>query len=426
MRRSVSAVPMAVVYPDNLAALGVCRGLGAHGIPVTILSSDRAAPGQYSRYVRRVACPAKASEAEFITFLEKFGQTQERAPVLFLTDDASILTVHRYRHLLEQYYRFPMASWSVLRQIMLKNQLYQSLEGVVPVPRTRFPVHELQLADAVRDIGYPALIKPLLRCLSDSAGVNTLPFEKLFGSKAVRVHTLTALTDAYRAASAHGFRVVVQEEIEGPPSSLCSLALYAIRKGEVVAAFTSQKLGQVPADFGDGLIVKAVQAPELIPLGERVIRHFGYYGMADIEFKWDVRAKLFKLLDINPRPWLWINLPTACGVNLSYAAYLDAMGCAIDPKVFVQHDFQTRWVSMRGLLVYLIRSLRVRRQKGELLSLLRQVRGRRVGPLFSVEDPLFRMFFSPGYWRDAWLQSSREIRRLHTQCRNNTWASAPQ
>lgn len=394
------------------------------GIRVTVLSSDRTAPGQYSRYATRVPCPAQAGESEFIDFLVEFGRGQQPNPVLFLTDDASIVAVHRHRRLLENYYRFPMAPWPILRRIMLKDQLYRSLEGVVPLPRTCFPMHERQLVDVARDVGYPALIKPLLRCLSDSADLNGPPFEKLFGSKAVRVHTATALRDAYRTASAHGFRVVVQEEIEGPLTSLYSLGVYAVRQGGIVATFTSQKLGQVPADFGDGLIVRAARAPELIPLGQRVIRHFGYYGMADIEFKWDARAKLFKLLDINPRPWLWINLLTACGVNLSHAAYLDALDYPIDPTLFEQHDFQTRWISMRGCLVSLIRSLGTRRHNEELLGLLRHFRGRRIGPLFSMKDPLFRMFLSPGYWRDAWLQALREIQRLQT--RSDKWVSAPQ
>lgn len=406
--------PMAIIYPDNLAALGVCRGLGAQGIPVTVLSADRTAPGQYSRYVRRVACPAKAGEAEFIDFLARFGQAQRQPPVLFLTDDAAIVTVHRHRELLERWYRFPMAPWSVLQRIMLKDHLYRSLEGVVPLPRTRVPADESELAAVVRDIGSSILVKPLLRCLSGSSDTSSPPFEKCFGSKAIRARTLGELTDAYRAACARGFQVVVQEEIEGPISSLYSLGLYATRQGDVAAAFTSQKLGQVPPDFGDGLVVKAVRAPELIPLGERVIRHFGYYGMADVEFKWDARAGVYKLLDINPRPWLWINLPTACGVNLSYAAYLDVLGRPIDPDVFVQRDFETRWISIRGLLVYLIRSLGEGWRCKGLLPLLGHFRGRRIGPLFSVEDPLLRMFLSAPYWREFFVQAAQRIQHLHT------------
>ena len=173
----------------------------------------------------------------------------------------------------------------------------------------------------------------------------------------MRVRTAGELGAAFRAARAQGFRVVIQEEIEGPISTLRSVGLYATPT-TCPATFTSQKLGQVPADFGDGLIVQAIRAPDLIPLAVKAVQHFGYHGMADIEFKWDARAGVYKLLDINPRPWLWINLPTVCGVNLPYAAYLGALGRPVEPGAFVQRDFQTRWISARGLAIHLLRSLR--------------------------------------------------------------------
>lgn len=411
---SMDGDPLAVVYPDNLAALGISRGLGAQGIPVTVLSSDRVSPGQYSCYTRRVACPTEKDEERFLAFLINFGQSQPQAPVLFLTTDSSIVTVHRHRELLEQWYRFPMAPWPVLRQVMLKDQLYNALEGVVPIPRTGVPSNEAELAEVARDVGYPALVKPQLRCLADTADPSQPPFDKLFGSKAIRVNSLKELEHAYHAIVTCGFQPIVQEEIAGPPSSLYSIGLCATRQGEVVATFTSQKLAQVPPDFGDGLVVKAIRAPELIPLGERVVHHFGYYGLADIEFKWDARARVYKLLDFNPRSWPWINLPTVCGVNLSYVAYLDAVDRPIDRTAFVQQDFQTRWVSARGLLVYIIRSFQAGQSWRGLWALLRQFERPRVGPLLSTDDVLWRMFCSPAFWLESLQEIARGLKQLQT------------
>jgi predicted ATP-grasp superfamily ATP-dependent carboligase len=155
----------------------------------------------------------------------------------------------------------------------------------------------------------------------------------------------------------------------------------------------------VPADFGDGLIVQAARVPELLELGARALGHFGYHGIADVEFKWDARAGVFKLLDINPRPWPWIHLPTACGVNLPYAAYLDALGCPVTADHFVQRDFETRWLSATGLLTLTARSLRAGRPD-RVLTVLRHARQARVG-MFSAEDPLVRMYGNPGYWADS-------------------------
>jgi predicted ATP-grasp superfamily ATP-dependent carboligase len=294
---------------------------------------------------------------------------------------------------------------------MLKDRLYEGLAGVVPVPRTLVPSDEAELAAAGQTIRYPAIVKPLLRCLTDSPKPASMPFERCFGAKAVRVRTVAELRDVYASTKASGFPVLVQEEIEGPSSALYSLGMYVTRAGKVAAAFTGQKLAQVPADFGDGLIVRAARAPELVALGAQALGHFGYHGIADIEFKWDPRAGVFKLLDINPRTWPWIHLPTACGVNLPYAAYLDAIDRPVAADQFVQRDFDTRWMSASGLLTFTARSFRAGRPH-RLLTVLRHAAQARVGGLNGAGDPLFRMFASPRYWSDYFRRAKAWFREI--------------
>jgi predicted ATP-grasp superfamily ATP-dependent carboligase len=416
--------PLAVAYPDNLATLGVCRGLGEHGVRTAVLATGRTAPGQYSRYADRVPCPPASDEAAFIDFLVRFGQAQRQRPVLFMTDDSSLLAVHRHHETLERWYRFPLGPWSALEPLMRKDALYGELEGVVPVPRTAVAREEAGLPGIADTVGFPAIAKPVLRCLTDAPADEALPFEKVFGAKAVRVRSLDELRSTWRQARAHGFTLVVQEEIEGPITALYSVGLCATRTGGVVA-FTSQKLGQVPAEFGDGLVVKAAYAPALIPLAERAIRHFGFRGLADIEFKWDPRTGLWKLLDINPRPWLWINLPQACGVNLAWAAYLDAVGRPVSREAFEQRDFETRWVSMRGVAIAAVRALVSGRSRHTLPALARQLRGPRVGPLWNPRDALVRMVLSPGYWTETLQDSLQSIRHLRA-AESRGRATAPQ
>jgi predicted ATP-grasp superfamily ATP-dependent carboligase len=404
---------MAVVYPDNLAALAVCRALGTRDVPVTILSCDRTSPGQYSRYGRRLACPPLAQdEAAFIDVLEAFGRAQRHPPVLFLTDDAALVAVHRHRARLEEVYRFPMSPWPVLERLLFKDTLYAALDGVVPVPRTRIPAGEGDLAAALEAVGVPALVKPRLRCLGAGARLAARPFERLFGAKAVRVTTLAALETTYRRATAAGFSIIVQEDVPGPVTALHSVGLYALARGGVPAVFTSRKLAQVPEDFGDGLVVRAAWAPEIVPLATRAVDHLGFFGIADIEFKRDPATRTFKLLDINPRPWLWMNLPTACGVNLAHAAYLDALGKPVDASMFRQWDYQTRWVSMRGLVAAGLRALARGRLPRGLWDALRDARGHRMGPLFASGDPLTRMFSDPRYWWQSLRQAVHGMRDI--------------
>jgi predicted ATP-grasp superfamily ATP-dependent carboligase len=405
----------AAVYPDNLAALGVCRGLGVHGLRTAVLSTDRTAPGQYSGFAERVACPPASDEAAFVEFLVRFARARGGRPVLFLTDDSSLMTVHRYHDLLEPWFRFALGPWPVLDRLLLKDALYRALDGVVPVPRTVVPAGPADLKAAADEVGLPAILKPVLRCLSDPAAPEPLPFEKVFGAKAVRVRTLEELRRAWDRAQAHGFAMVLQEEIPGPIENLVSIGVCADRRREagIVAAFTSRKLGQVPAEFGDGLVVQAAPAPEILPLAEQALRHFGFHGLADIEFKWDPREQVFKLLDINPRPWLWINLPTACGVNLPYAAWLSAMERPIDPTQFAQRDFETRWISMRGLAIAAVHGVMAGHASEVIMTFARHLRGRHVGPLWHPRDPLVRMVLSPGFWWQSLRDSVRNVARLH-------------
>ena len=413
MRRDqkVDTEVAAVVYPDNLGALGVCRALGVHGVPVAVVATHGSTPGQYSRYARRVHRPAGARGPGMVAFLSELGKQFRQPPVLFLTSDAALVALSPHQDVLEQWFRFPSARWAVLRQLMLKDRLYDALAGIVPIPRTLVPSDEDELAVAGQTIRYPVVVKPLLRCWTDTAGPVSMPFERQFGAKAVRARTWSELRDAYASTRASGFPVLVQEEIEGPSSSLYSVGMYMTRAGQVAAAFTAQKLAQVPSDFGDGLIVRAARAPELVALGARALGHFGYHGIADIEFKWDARARAFKLLDINPRPWPWIHLPTACGVNLPYAAYLDALDRPIAPDRFVQRDFDARWLSTSGLLTFTVRSLRAGRPN-RLLTVLRHAGRARVGGLFGAGDPLFRMFASPRYWSDCFRRAEAWFREV--------------
>ena len=180
----------------------------------------------------------------------------------------------------------------------------------------------------------------------------------------------------------------------------------------VTAAFTSRKLSQVPPDFGDGSSCARRGCPRSFRWhSDR--RHVGFRGLADIEFKLHPKTGEYCLLDIQPAPRLWINLPTACGVNLAYAAYRDAVGLPLDPNAFVQRDFETRWVSARGLAVALVRSIMSGRPLEHLRTLVGQLRGRRVGPLYARSDVLFRMFLNPAYWWASFRQSIQGVSRLH-------------
>jgi predicted ATP-grasp superfamily ATP-dependent carboligase len=63
----------------------------------------------------------------------------------------------------------------------------------------------------------------------------------------------------------------------------------------------------------------------------RVLRSLEYTGLVEVEFKFDARDGRYKILDINARPWTWIGLGAAAGVDFPYLAWQLTQGEAPTP-----------------------------------------------------------------------------------------------
>ncbi len=69
--------------------------------------------------------------------------------------------------------------------------------------------------------------------------------------------------------------------------------------------------------------------------------------IAEVELLRDPRDGVFTLLDLNTRPWKWIGLPIAVGVDLPWLFYAAATGTATDP---VEWRADVVWVSLKDYL----------------------------------------------------------------------------
>ena len=54
-------------------------------------------------------------------------------------------------------------------------------------------------------------------------------------------------------------------------------------------------------------------------------------GIFDAEFKYDHRDGQLKILEINARPWWFVEFATRCGVDLCRMAYMDALELPVTP-----------------------------------------------------------------------------------------------
>jgi D-aspartate ligase len=321
-----------VVYRSSTPnGLQFVRSLGQAGVPVLALGDGNRTMGMRSRYAYPMHCPDGIKEADaFINFLLDIGKQLSRKAVLFLMNDPHLIVVAHHREVLDQYYEIPIPAWEALEQCLDKARMYEiaDLAGI-PIPRTYAPASRAEIQEISRAIPYPCILKPVSQYEFSDGRLRKSAFHRVYGAKALRANSADELVELFGKTMADGFRIVVQEEIPGPEDVLYTVGLYADKASRVMSTFTGRKLHQLPPDFGLCTYGESLSQQGIVELASRLVKAVGFHGIAQVEFKLDLRDDQFKLMEINPRGWQWSYLATACGINLPYMAYCDLNGLAL-------------------------------------------------------------------------------------------------
>ena len=314
-RGGPGAVP-ALILGNGITALGVQRILADSGIPY--FSAEREDP-----FVTRSRhyCPVpgvaeQPAPDELGTWLA--GVPAARA-VLIPCADVWVRAVSELRAELRDRYPASVASPDAIERLVDKGRFAETLTEVgVPHPRSRSVSSESELRSVLADGFEAAFLKP-----RDSAS-----FFRAFGQKAFRAGSADELTQLLAEARRHGLEVIVQEYVSGPPSSHVFIDGFRDRKGVVRALFARRRLRMYPPLFGNSSSMKSVAVQEVREAAEHLtglLDHVGYRGVFSAEFKQDARDGRFKLLEINTRPWWYVEFAARCGVDVCSMAYRDAL-----------------------------------------------------------------------------------------------------
>jgi D-aspartate ligase len=392
--------PAAVVFPDNLGALAAARELGAAGIPVFVAGPKRG-PAARSRYATFLEMPdLYESTAEWSRALCEWGAKQTQRPVLFASEDAGLLVSEKHHDELARYFDKPHPAPGVILGVVDKRRLYAAASKIgVGVPGSREITSTDELAGLTAS-GW--LIKPSVRYrLDERGGVSTF-LQATGATKAIAGDPATAARDVLAA----GFPTILQEAVPGPFENLVTVAVSIGRDGRVLDYFAAKKQYEYPEPFGDGLIVRTVKDPGLLEPAVRLLRELGYWGICDMEFKRDVRTGQYKLLDANPRTWLWLNLGTRTGHPLLLRIYNETTGLEVRSTSSSVKDRE--WVSPRGTVAFLTRCYRPKRHGLTLPPrLMIGAASTMMGNWWTFRDPLY---LKPSAWSGLVRASGRLIR----------------
>jgi len=369
--------PIAFVLGGSaVGGLGVIRNLAKMGIPTVALDSDRKQVFIYSKYCKKFICPdAKNNEEDYIDFLLSLGEQLNEKGVLIPTGDVETLAILKHRDKLEKYYKFPMAQLEVAEKFLNKHIFYKLLEKLdIPHAKTYFPNDISTLEHISEKVTYPCIVKPAYSAY----------FTSDFQTKLFTANSKEELIQCCNKADEKNHEILVQEIIPGEESKEYGFNTYYDHNFNPVGIFTYQTIRGRPHMFGINCSIQQASLPELEEIVTSIVKKIKYYGIVDAEFKKDPRDNSFKLIEVNARAWMQIDLPTRCGINIPYIAYMDTIGENIEKPVLAEDG--VKWFNMFEDLDSAIESI----MKGRLSfhDWINSYRGKKEYAVFKWDDPI--------------------------------------
>jgi predicted ATP-grasp superfamily ATP-dependent carboligase len=251
------------------------------------------------------------------------------------------------------------------REISDKARLLElGTELGIPVPEQTV-VHskpnEGGLNGACAGVRYPVVAKPSRSAVEEGGVVHR------FGVTMVADESeLRAALSSYHPAA---FPVLLQRRIDGP--GLGAFALFW--KGQPVRWFAHRRIREKPPTGGVSVYRESVPLrDDLREYATRILGHFGWSGVAMVEFKEDSNTGTPYLMEVNGRFWGSLQLALDAGVDFPAHLVTLTEGGQVGPDRGYPAGIRTRW--LLGDLDHLIWMLRtpysVRKGYDQLPSVL--------------------------------------------------------
>ena len=258
-----------------------------------------------------------AADADYAERLRALAREYER-PVIFPVGVATLDALSRERDAFAACCDFLVSPPEVLDALNDKAAVHRrALELGLPVPRE---------FDGEPD-AFPVIVKP--RC-GEKFGLRA-------GDRYAVARDRAQLGAALERMRRWDPSPVVQELVSGDGGGAC---LLLDRESRLIGAFCHRRVREYPVSGGPSACCESVYDDEKVDAAYRLLRSFGFTGLAMVEFKGG------RILEVNPRVWGSFPLTTLAGSPIALRCAEAASGARLD---YVPHDYAAP-VRMRFLL----------------------------------------------------------------------------
>jgi len=318
-------------------SLAVIRSLGQKGFPILAGDCERVSTGFFSKYTtKKIVYPdPDEKEKEFLDFIFDLVQ-KTKIEMIIPVSDKTLIPLAKYKKDLEKYTILPTADYQTIIKARDKGVTLKIAQELgLPIPRTYYPENENDL-EKVEE--YPIVLKP--RFSSGSRGM-------------VLCKTSQELRENFKKISEIHGPLLIQKFI--PQGREVGYYTLFDKNSQPVAWTIQKRLRSYPISGGPSTFRETIFHPQIKELGEKILKHLNWQGVAMVEFKIDSRDNLPKLMEINPRFWGSLALSIVAGIDFPYLLYLLYSGKKIEDSVQSQYKagVRCRWL-LPGDILWLL------------------------------------------------------------------------
>ena len=368
----------AIVIEGHVQGLSNTRSLGELGIPVYVVDTVHCL-AQHSKYCKKYfKCPP-FNTSEFIDFLLSLGKKERLEGWLLIgSNDHIVENLSLNQDRLQPYYKMLVPNKSKLYDIINKKTLLMVAKNCgTSIPDTCYP-ENLNEAKMFR---YPLLVK----------GNLGLSFYKATHKKAIQVDDYTSLQRVINQLhNTINFNdVMIQELIPSSSNNrVVSFTCFA-ENGNIKTFWMGQKLREHPVRYGTATFAQSVYIDDILNEAAPLVKALDYTGVCEVEFMLDNRDGKYKLIEINPRTWLWVGLAKACGVD--YAKMVYRFVNNIPQSYPTNYLVGVKWINRLTDAFYAVKLLFD--DKITLKEYFSSLKGNKTYAIWSRQDPVPGMIF---------------------------------
>lgn len=371
-------------------SLSVVRSLGRAGIPVNCLEDRNTRPEDVLAFSSRYATKkhfVASSRQEPEAFIDDLLRVSRKGDVVIPVALSSISAIAANLGRVRSKLKVVLPPFDSLLIADDTGRLLNIAKKVgVPVPKT-YLINEVTAQEGgmggygqqpkskdMTEIGFPVVVK-----YRRGEDLQLAPEQRYS-----IVRDKAAFLDVYEFMSANQSFPLVQEYVSGSGYGMSALFN---QDSQPVAVFCHRRIREYPVTGGPSCFAESVWDPKMVEYGVALLKELRWRGVAMVEFKGDIQAGDYKLMEINPRFWGSLPLPILAGVDFPVLFYQIASGKEL-PLADLKFPAYPIGVKMRFLFQDLLSLQGYLRREVKKLTFLRGFMGDLFNP--KVSDGVFQ------------------------------------